>query len=42
MNDDIQIITEKIDKVDRTFIRILIKSPKEDRIGKDMLRNFWK
>ena len=36
MNDDVQLIREKIDKRDRTFIRILIKSPKEDTIGKDM------
>ena len=36
MNEDIQILSEEIEGIERFFIRILIKSPKEDRIGKDM------
>ena len=34
--EDVQVITETIDGKERTYIRILIKSPKEDRIGRDM------
>ena len=34
--DDVQVINENINKTQRSYIRILIKSPKEDRVGKDM------
>ena len=36
MFEDVQVITETIDGKEKTYIRILIKSPKEDRIGRDM------
>ena len=40
LGEDFQMITEPINKKDRTFIRIVIKSPKEDRVGRDMLLDF--
>ena len=36
LKSDVEIFTESINHVNRSVIRILIKSPKEDRIGKDM------
>ena len=36
LGKDIKSIMDKVDKKDRTFIRIVIKSPKEDRIGRGM------
>ena len=41
MGKDVQLISEKIDKTERTYVRILIKSPKEDRIGKYMCLEFF-
>ena len=35
LGGDCQLISKYIDKKGRTIIRILIKSPKEDRVGKD-------
>ena len=36
LNEDVQIISEMINNTKRTYVRILIKSPKEDRVGRDM------
>ena len=36
MFEDVQVINETIDRKERTYIRILMKSPKEDRVGRDM------
>ena len=36
LKSDVEIFRETINHVDRSVIKILIKSPKEDRIGKDM------
>ena len=36
LESDIELFKETINNVDRSVIKILIKSPKEDRIGKDM------
>ena len=36
LRNDVEIFTESINNLDRSVIRILIKSPKEDRVGKDM------
>ena len=36
LGEDFQMITEPINKKDRTFIRIVFKSPKENRVGRDM------
>ena len=35
LGEDCQLISESIDKKERTIIRILIKLPKKDRVGKD-------
>ena len=36
LENDVEVFTESINNQERTVIRILIKSPKEDRVGKDM------